>query len=73
MNEISTLRRQNQYNLKNSSDFCVPKIRAAYHGSERFRYLAPKNQIQKTNLKLLLKRENQNFVRVDYENLICTG
>ena len=42
MNEIFTLRHQNQYNLRNWTYFDVPKVRTFNHGSESVRYLSPK-------------------------------
>ena len=42
VNEIFTLRHQNQYKLRNWTYFVVPKVRAVNHGSESVRYLGPK-------------------------------
>ena len=42
MNELFTLRYQNQYNLRNWPDFHVPKVRTVNHGSESVGYLGPK-------------------------------
>ena len=42
MNEIFTLRHQNQYNLRNWTEFDVPKVRIVNHCSEGVRYLGPK-------------------------------
>ena len=39
MNEIITLRHQNQYNLRNWTYFDVPKVRTVIHGSESVGYL----------------------------------
>ena len=38
INEIFTLRHQNQYNLRNQTYFDVPKVRTLNHGSESVRY-----------------------------------
>ena len=37
MNEIFTLRHQNQYNLRNWTYFDAPKVTTVNHGSESFR------------------------------------
>ena len=42
MNEIFTLRHQNQYNLRNWTYFDAPKVRTVSHGSESVRYLSSK-------------------------------
>ena len=42
MNEIFTLRHQNQYNLRNWTYFDVPKVGAVNHGTESVRYLGSK-------------------------------
>ena len=42
MNEIFTLRHQNQYNLRNWTYFDAPKVRTVNHGSESVRYLGSK-------------------------------
>ena len=42
MNEIFTLRHQNQYNLRNRTYFDAPKVRTINHGSESVRYLGSK-------------------------------
>ena len=42
MNEIFTRRHQIQYNLRNWTDFDVPKVKTVNHGSESVRYLGPK-------------------------------
>ena len=42
MNEIFTLRHQNQYNLRNWTYFDAPKVRTINHGSESVRYLGSK-------------------------------
>ena len=42
MNEIFTLRHQNQYNLRNGAYFDAPKVKAVNHGSESVRYLGSK-------------------------------
>ena len=42
MNEIFTLRHQNQYNLRNWTYFDVPKVRTVNHASESVRHLAPR-------------------------------
>ena len=39
MNEIFTLSDQNQHNLRNRTDFDVPKVITVNHGCERGRYL----------------------------------
>ena len=39
MNEIFTLRHQNQFNLRNWTYFDAPKVRIVNHGSENVRYL----------------------------------
>ena len=54
MNEIFTLRPQNQYNLRNETYFDVPKVRTVNHGSESVRYLGPKIwEIRPTHIKRL--------------------
>ena len=73
---------QNQYNLRNWSDFCVQKIRSVNHGSESVRYLGPKAwKIMPTHIKesdtinqfkiAVLKCGNQNIVHVDHVKFIC--
>ena len=42
MNEIFTLRHQNQYNLRNWTYFDAPKVKTVNHGSESVRYLGSK-------------------------------
>ena len=42
MNEVFTLRHQNQYNFRNWTYFDVPKVRTVNNGSESVRYLGPK-------------------------------
>ena len=42
MNEIFTLRHQNQQNVKNWTYFDIRKVRTVNHGSESVRYLASK-------------------------------
>ena len=42
MNEIFTLRHQNQYNLRNWTYFDALKVRTVNHGSESVRYLVSK-------------------------------
>ena len=42
INEIFTLRHQNQYNLRCWTHFDVPKVRTVNHGSDSARYLCPK-------------------------------
>ena len=42
MNEIFTLRHQNQYNLRNWTYFDAPKVRIVNHGFESVRYLGSK-------------------------------
>ena len=42
MNEIFTLRHQNQFNLRNWTYFDAPKVRTVNHGSESVRYLGSK-------------------------------
>ena len=42
MNEIFTIRHQNQYNLRNWTYFDVPKVEIVNPGSESVRYLGPK-------------------------------
>ena len=42
MNEVFTLRHQNQYNFRNWTYFGVPKVRTVNNGSESVRYLGPK-------------------------------
>ena len=42
MNEIFTLRHQNQYNLRNLTYFDAPKVKTVNHGSESVRYLGSK-------------------------------
>ena len=42
MNEILTLRHQNQYNLRNWTYFDAPKVRTINNGSESVRYLGSK-------------------------------
>ena len=42
MNEIFTLRHQNQYNLRNQTYFDAPKVRTVNYGSESVRYLSSK-------------------------------
>ena len=42
MNEIFTLRHQNQYNFRNWKHFDAPKVRTVNHGSESVRYLGSK-------------------------------
>ena len=42
MNEIFTLRHQNQYNLRNWTYFDGPKVKTVNHGSESVRYIGPK-------------------------------
>ena len=39
MNEMFTLRHQNQYNLRNWTYIDTPKVRTVNHGSESVRYL----------------------------------
>ena len=80
MNEIFTLRHQNQYNLRNETYFDVPKVRTVNHGSESVRYLGPKiweiipTRIKRLDIidkfKMLLKNGNQNLVHVDYAKSI---
>ena len=54
MNEIFTLRHQNQYNLRNWTYFDVPKVGTVKHGSERVKCLGPKIwEIISTHLKEL--------------------
>ena len=40
--EIFTLRYQSQYNLRNGTEFDVPKVKTVNHGSESVAYLGPK-------------------------------
>ena len=42
MNEIFTLRHQNQCNRRNCTDFDVLEVRTVNHGSESVRYLSPR-------------------------------
>ena len=42
MNEIFTLRHQNQYNLRNGTYFHAPDVRTVNHGSERVRCFVSK-------------------------------
>ena len=42
MNEIFTLKPQNQYNLRNWTYFQAPKVITVNHGSESVRYLGSK-------------------------------
>ena len=42
MNEVFTLGHQFRYNLRNWTDFDVPKVKTVGHGSESVRYVAPK-------------------------------
>ena len=42
INQIFTLKNQNQHNLWNWSDFCIPKIRSVSRNSESVSYLSPK-------------------------------
>ena len=42
MNEIFTLRHQNQYNLRNWTYFDAPKVSTVNQGSESVRYLGSK-------------------------------
>ena len=42
MNEIFTLRHQNQHNLRNWAYFDAPKVRTVNHGSESVGYLSSK-------------------------------
>ena len=42
VNEIFTVRHQNQYNPRNWTDFDAPKVRTVIHGSESVRYLGRK-------------------------------
>ena len=42
MNDIFTLRHQNQYNLRNLTYFDAPKDKTVNHGSESVRYLGSK-------------------------------
>ena len=42
MNEIFTIRHQNQYNLRNWTYFDVPKVTTVNHSSESVRYLGSK-------------------------------
>ena len=42
MNEIFTLRHQNQHKLRNWTYFDVPKVKTVSHGFESVRYLGPK-------------------------------
>ena len=80
MNEIFTLRHQNQYNLRNWTYFDVPKVRTVNHGFESVRYLGPKIwEIIPTHIKELdttdtfktaVKNGNQNLVHVGYPKSI---
>ena len=60
MNEIYTLRHQNQYSIKNWTYFDVPEVKTVNHGSESVRYLGPK----------FGRKGNQNLVHVDYAKSI---
>ena len=81
MNEIFTLRHQNQYNLRNWTYFDAPKVRTVNHGSESVRYFGSKiweiipaytkKLVALTNLKLLLKNGNKDLVHVGYVESIC--
>ena len=42
MNEIFTLKHQNQYNLRNWTYFDAPKVRTVSHSSDSVRYLGSK-------------------------------
>ena len=42
MNEIFTLRHQNEYNLRSWTYFDAPKVRIVNHGSESVRYFGSK-------------------------------
>ena len=42
MNEIFTIRHQNQYNLRNWTYFDFPKVTTVNHSSESVRYLGSK-------------------------------
>ena len=54
MNEIYTLRHQNQYSIKNWTYFDVPKVKTVNHGSESVRYLGFKIwEIITTHIKVL--------------------
>ena len=54
MNEIFTLRHQNQYNLRNWTYFYFPKVRTVNHGSEGVKNLSPRIwEIISTHIKEL--------------------
>ena len=42
MNEIFQLTEKSHYNLRYTSEFIIPQIHSAYHGSESASYLRPK-------------------------------
>ena len=74
MNEIFTLRHQNQHNLRNRTYFDASKVRAVNHGSESVRYLSPKIwETIPTHIKELdtidkfqvaIKNGNQNIYKI---------
>ena len=72
MNEIFTLRHQNQYNLRNQTYFDAPKVRTVNYGSESVRYLSSKiwETIPIYTKKMPLKNGKQNLVHVGYAESI---
>ena len=80
MNEIFTLRHQNQYNLRNWTYFDAPKVRTVNHDSESVTYLGSRiwefipayaKELDTTNkFKIAIKNGNQNLVHVGYTDSI---
>ena len=42
MQDIFSIRKQGHYNLRNISDFIIPKVKSVNFGFESIRYLGPK-------------------------------
>ena len=80
MNEIFTLKHQNQNKLRNWTYFDVPKARTVNHGFESVRYLGSKiweiiptytKKLDTTEkLKIATKNGNQSLVHVGYAKSI---
>ena len=75
MDEIFTLKNQDQDNLGNQTDFDVPKIRSVNLGSESVRYLGPKIQeIIPTHIEELYTNDKFNIaVKNGKKNLFHVG
>ena len=72
MNEMFTLRHQNQYNLRNWTYIDTPKVRTVNHGSESVRYLGSKNwEIMPTNTKELHTIDKLKFAIKKWKQESC--